>query len=222
MSIDEKAVIAFLQEHPDFFQNQPDLLTELTLPHNSGEAISLIERQVELLRERNIDMRHRLNNLLTHAKDNDKLFEKTRRLVLQLLEAVDLNDCAEKVFQSFDSDFNVQYTALIIFSDPVRAKAQRARILAPTIIPETMHRFLSSQRAVCGHLRPEELAALFPNNAPDIGSAAVVPLSRGTTFGLLCVANNDPAHYRSSMGTLFLTHMADVLSRVLPRHLPKI
>ena len=83
----QQQVREYLLEHPDFFNNNPDLLAEINLPHESGQAVSLMERQVAVLRERNMEMRHRINNILETAKENDKLFEKTKRLVLGLLEA---------------------------------------------------------------------------------------------------------------------------------------
>src|SRR3990167_3210800 len=85
--VDETQIIEHLLAHPDFFTRHPDALEALQLPHETGSAISLVERQVSVLRERNLEMRQRLNNLLTTARENDKLFEKTKRLVLTLIEA---------------------------------------------------------------------------------------------------------------------------------------
>ena len=84
--IRDEQVAEYLRSNPDFFKQQPGLLADLTLPHESGNAISLVERQVSILRERNMDMRHRMSSLLDNARDNDRLFDKTKRLVLALLE----------------------------------------------------------------------------------------------------------------------------------------
>ncbi len=84
---DAEAVAAYLRAHPEFFVDHDELLAELRLPHQPGAAVSLVERQVKLLRERNIEMRHRLSQLMDVARDNDRLFDKTRRLVLDLLDA---------------------------------------------------------------------------------------------------------------------------------------
>jgi uncharacterized protein YigA (DUF484 family) len=65
-------------------------------------------------------------------------------------------------------------------------------------------------------LRKEELAYLFPA-AGEVGSAAVMTLHKGSALGVIAVGNSDPNHYSSSMGTLFLSHIADVLVRLLPR-----
>ena len=78
-------VAHYLQKHPDFFINRDSLLEEITLPHESGNAISLLERQVKILRERSIESRHTLNTLMETAKYNDQLFSVTRALILALL-----------------------------------------------------------------------------------------------------------------------------------------
>ena len=78
-------VASYLKQHPDFFINRDSLLAEITLPHESGQAISLLERQVKILRERSIESRHTLNQLLETAKYNDQLFNVTRALILALL-----------------------------------------------------------------------------------------------------------------------------------------
>src|SRR5262245_13856598 len=87
---DEDAVMRYLRDNPDFFGRHPTLLTDLSLPHDSGQAISLVERQVAILRERNIDMRRRLTHLVGAANYNDSLFEKTRRFTLHALDCESL------------------------------------------------------------------------------------------------------------------------------------
>ena len=89
-------VAAYLREHADFFQHRPELLELLRLPDSKGEAVSLLERQASILRERNTELRDRLNGLLDVARENDHLFDKTRRLTLSLLEARG----AEKLFRN--------------------------------------------------------------------------------------------------------------------------
>nr|GFB69300.1 probable diaminopimelate decarboxylase, chloroplastic [Tanacetum cinerariifolium] len=80
-ALEAEAVAAWLQQHPDFFAEHDDLLTAMRIPHQRGDTVSLVERQLKILRERNIEMRHRLSQLMDVARDNDRLFEKTRRLI---------------------------------------------------------------------------------------------------------------------------------------------
>ena len=83
--VSDESVIAFLRDDPSFFDRHANILSDLNLPHESGQAVSLIERQVAILRERNMQMRRRMNELMQSAKDNDVLFAKTRTLTLELL-----------------------------------------------------------------------------------------------------------------------------------------
>ena len=85
----ESEVARYLRNHPGFFLNNEDLLTELKITHKTGKAVSLLERQVEVLRERNMDMRGRISGMLDNAQRNDMLFERSKTLILSLIEDVE-------------------------------------------------------------------------------------------------------------------------------------
>lgn len=217
----EEQVTKYLRKHPDFFVKQPGLLADLRLPHESGQAISLVERQVSILRERNMDMRHRLSKLLDNARDNDRLFDKTKRLVLALLEGKTLTDTVDSLFYSFDNEFKIHYTTLILFGDSAALSAGKARVEPLSKARESIAQVLKNSRPQCGTLSAEETQYLFPDFADSVGSVALVPLIHGNTFGVLAIANRDPGYYRSSMGTLFLSYIGEVLNRQLPQYLPR-
>lgn len=219
--LEPEQIEAWLREHPEFFESHPDLLAELSLPHESGSAISLVERQVAILRERNIDMRHRLSKLLDNARDNDKLFDKTKRLVLTLLEGQDMGDIIDALHYSFDKDFSIHFTSVILFGNLEKVPSSQARVVSIAEAREHLGALLKNSRAVCGTLGSKELEFVFGNHASEIGSVAVVPLMHGSAFGLLAIGNRDPNYYRSSMGTLFLGYIAEVLNRLLPKYLPR-
>src|SRR5690606_17636767 len=114
--LDSETVAAYLRLHPEFFLDHEELIPELRIPHQPGNAVSLVERQVKLLRERNIEMRHRLGQLMDVARDNDRLFDKTRRLVLDLLDAGSLEEVVSVVEDSLRHEFQVPFVGLILFS----------------------------------------------------------------------------------------------------------
>ncbi len=216
-ALNEDQVVAFLRNNPTFFRNHDDLLLEMRLPHESGKAISLLERQVNVLRERNMDMRHRLNKLLDNARDNDKLFDKTRRLVLSILEVDTVDDIVDKVIESLQNDFQVDASSLILFGTSANFPHANCRRVDAGEARKHIGSVIKNNRAVCGILRTDELAFLFPKQHEQIGSAAIVPLAFHNPVGVLAIGSFDPHHYRSSMGTLFLTYIAEVLNRTLPR-----
>lgn len=219
--LEPEQIEAYLREHPDFFEQHQDLLAEISLPHESGSAVSLVERQVAILRERNMDMRHRLSKLLDNARDNDKLFDKTKRLVLSLLEGQDMGDIIDAMHFSFDKDFSIHFTSVILFGNADKIPSSQARIVTIAEARENLGALLKNNRAVCGTLGAKELEFIFGEHAGEIGSVATVPLIHGSVFGLLSIGNRDPQYYRSSMGTLFLSYIAEVLNRLLPKYLPR-
>ncbi|OUS15743.1 hypothetical protein A9Q88_09965 [Gammaproteobacteria bacterium 50_400_T64] len=214
-SISEEQVCEFLSAKTDFFERHPELLESIELPHESGKAISLIERQISVLRDRNLEMRSRLNNLLETARANDTLFEKTKRLVLALLETDNLTKAIDTLYDSLKNDFQIEHYQLILFSVDNKLSTP-AKIVSLDQGTQAIGGLLRSNRATCGVLRDEELAFLFDDQASAIKSVAVVPLNNGNTFGTLAVGSSDPLYYKSSMGTLFLSYIAEVLNRVLP------
>lgn len=214
--VDETLIVEHLLANPDFFTRHPEALEALHLPHETGSAISLVERQVSVLRERNLEMRQRLNNLLTTARENDRLFEKTKRLVLALLEADTLATAVDALVHSLRADYDVQFHSLLLLGEARELPPSAAQVAGVDEAHRHIGSLLRSNRAICGVLRREELRFLFGADADQIGSVAAVPLCHSRVFGILAIGNSDPNHYRSSMGTLFLSYLAEVLNRVCP------
>jgi len=214
----EEEVSRYLRNHPGFFLANEDLLAELKLSHQSGKAVSLLERQVELLRERNMEMRSRLSNLLDHAQHNDQLFERSKSLILSLLEAKRAEELSNTMCRHLVNDFEaIDYASLILFADPSKVGGGQLRVVSPEQAQTHLGGLLRSRKAVCGVLRPEELRFLFGKHAEHIGSAALMPIAPGNLEGVIAIASKDPSHFKSSMGTLFLDYIAQVVNRCLPR-----
>jgi uncharacterized protein YigA (DUF484 family) len=214
-SLEAAAIAAYLEAHPDFFIEHEELLPALRIPHQRGDTISLVERQLKLLRERNIEMRHRLSQLMDVARDNDRLFDKTRRLVLALMDASSLEDLVISVEDSLRQDFQVPFVSLILFSDTALPVG---RWVTGAEAQQAIGGLLSEGKTVSGSLREHELDFLFgEEQRKQIGSTAVVALSHQGLHGVLAIASRDPQHYKSTVGTLFLSYIAEVMGRVLPR-----
>ena len=215
----EKIVREFLRDNPTFLDENTDILECLVLPHNSGNAVSLVERQVGVLRDRNKEMRARLDNMLQTAHDNDLLFEKTKRLVLNLLEAKNLSALIEAVYDSLGKDYGIEFYGLTLLGDEKKLPRTMARVSSMEKANERIGTLLGANRAVCGILREDEMTFLFGERGRNVGSVAAVPLRYDNLYGILAVGNSDPNFYKSSMGTLFLSYIAEILNRVLPNHL---
>ena len=210
-SLDAEQVAAWLERHPAFFLGRDALHEGMHLAHGPRGAVSLVERQLRLLRERNGELHGRLNQLMDVARDNDRLFDKTRRLVLDLLDADSLEDVVVAIDESLRHQFQVPFVSLILYSETPLPVGRSASVAEAQ---QAIGGLLAGGRSVCGVLRPHELAFLFADDDAQVGSAAVATIGNQ---GILAIGSPDPQHYKSSFGTLFLTYIAEVLQRVLPR-----
>jgi uncharacterized protein YigA (DUF484 family) len=231
--LDDEVVARYLREYPEFFARHPRLLAELKLPHERGTAVSLIERQVTLLRERNIDTRKRLAQLVATAHANDALFEKTRRFTLHLLDAhtpADIDDAlgaellvnlaADHVVCHYVHPVRVEGRHLVPHESgaalPLR---QLSRNLSPNGSPNgTPSGAPNAASVLCGTIRDEEYRELFGESAGH-ASAVLVALQARRLTGILAIGSRDPARFSAEMGSLFARYLGDVLARVLERSL---
>ncbi len=212
-------VTSFLKDNPEFLSEQPDLLMSIKLPHETGGAISLMERQAELLKDRNVEMRQRLSRLMDVAKENDRLFERTQRLVLSLLECETASSTCHVLVDKLINDYQVEFCHIWLFGEADSALQLPMRSISEA--KQEIGGVMRSNRPICGMLQEHEVNFLFPNYEQP-KSIAVAPLNDGQTFGVLVLGSSDPTKYKSSVGTLFLSYVADVVNRILPRQLESI
>lgn len=203
-------VMQYLQDHPDFFIGKDDLLAELRIPHNTGAAASLVERQLAVHRQRNVELRQRLSDLLENARRNDQLFAKSRRLVLALTEAENWLAIQAALDDSLRKDFGVDAWALLHFTE--RQLEQPLVVIRSGEMQRTLHRLFKGHRALCGQLAKADIARLLGVDDTEARSVAAAQIRGQSNSGILTVASNDPGYYRSSMDTLFLDYIADVLA----------
>lgn len=211
----EADVIAYLEDRSDFFIGKDELLSGMRIPHASGQATSLVERQLAVHRERNVELRQRLSDLLENARRNDQLFGKSRRLVLALVESSTWIDVQAALDDSLRKDFGVDAWAMLHFTE---------RQLEPPLIAihssetqRTVHRLFKGHRAICGQLPESDIAQLLGVEDSNCRSAAAAHIRGKDNLGILTVASEDPSFYRSSMDTLFLDYIADILALRLPQ-----
>ncbi|MEM8767690.1 MAG: DUF484 family protein [Pseudomonadota bacterium] len=214
-AISDAALLGRLRADPNFFQRHPELLSELNLPHDSGQAISLIERQVAILRERNMQMRRRMNEMIQTAQANDALFAKTRTLTLELLNVDSWHELNEVLATYVLADFQADFVCCHLMHLPVYLDHLASHEADPPY-----ERFLPGDVPVCTMLRAEELAGLFPvQNHEQDGSAVLVPLrwEPGEGEGCLAIGSRTTNRFASDMDTLFVTYIGEVLGRVITR-----
>ena len=204
IDLNPKDVEEFLRAHPNFLQDRPGLLAVLNLPHGGEGAVSLVERQVSVLRQRNIVSRQQINALSDIGRENDRLLEATRRTVLALLAGTNRQELAQIWLVQVTNTFKAELGALIwITGEPNSNSAE-----------SVADKLIGQGESFCGVLRPEEMNALFASDAPQ-GSAALSPIRNGSDIlGVLAVGARDSARYRQEDGTIFLEYLAEVIGQL--------
>jgi uncharacterized protein len=219
----EQAVHDYLVAHPDFFENHAALLNSLHLPHASGDAISLVERQVSVLRQKDMKLEKQLKELIGVARANDLLAAKIHELTLQLMAAADLKSTIIALEVGMRSGFNADQAVLVIFGDPgafgdidggrfFRVVEKNDEALNP------FRTFLGGSSARCGKIRDSQRHFLFQETAEEIGSAALVPLSGETSIGFLAIGSADANRFHPGMSIDFLTRLGDLVTSALKRY----
>lgn len=207
-NLDPKAVEAFLRAHPNFLQDRPGLLAVLNLPHGGEGAVSLVERQVSVLRERNIASRQKLAELSDISRENDRLLDATRNTILALLAGENRADLSRIWLDQVTGTFKAEMGALV-WLDGSSDSAEEALIT---------DKLVRQSSGFSGVLRPEEMQAMFGTAATE-GSAALVAIRSGEDhIGVLGVGSHDTQRYRPEDGTLFLDYLAEVIGQLPACH----
>ena len=203
-TLDPKEVEAFLTAHPNFLQDRPGLLAVLNLPHGGEGAVSLVERQVSVLRERNIASRQKLAELSDIGRENDRLLDATRNTILALLAGENRADLTRIWRDQVTGTFQAEMGALV-WLDGASDGAEEA-LLASKLIRQG--------GGFSGVLRPQEMQTLFGTAAAE-GSAALVAIRSGEDdIGVLGVGSHDTQRYHTEHGTLFLEYLAEVIGQL--------
>lgn len=195
-------VARFLRSHPDFFEQHPQLLETILVPHpHGGRAIPLTERQIVSLREKARQLEGKLSELLRFGEDNDAIGEKVHRLSLALLAARDPAAAESALHFHLREDFAVPHVSLRMWteqSDPA-LRDQAANMGAPA----------------CGAAAGNPFLPLFGEAQEHVRSVAIVPLGQTRNVGVLALGSEDPQRFYAEMGTLYLRRIGELAAGAL-------
>lgn len=215
----EDSIVQYLTQNPDFFADKDELLMSMVIPHASGKAISLLERQVNLLRERNNENKDNINQIIANAKANDELFEKIRKIILELLATTNLEDLAALIKKKLKNDFSASESKLVFIAEG-SPQLEQQTVLPLSQIKDVLGELFSKQRSFCGSLASKQITLLFPDANPAIASAALIPLhlnkgieaNRALGIPLLIIGSTKENQFHSNLDTLFLDFIGEVLA----------
>lgn len=212
--LDENAIAAYLRAHPDFLSRYPELLETMELQHASGSAISLIERQVEILRGRSQRLEDRLSGLLEAARDNEKRATNVHRLARTLIRAPNLATAIMGLQQCMREDFGIDEVFVGIFA-PLLKRTDidgLVRLEQDGPIARSFDNFFRTKLIECGPLAEAQGKLLFPKAAEMPKSAAIAPLEKEKNLGMLALGSKDPQRFQPRQGRLFLEMTAELVS----------
>jgi uncharacterized protein YigA (DUF484 family) len=216
---EEESIAAYLQHNPDFFERHHAVLARLRLPHaRGGSTISLVERQIEVLREKHAAVEAKLAEFVRVARANDALADKLHRFTRQLLRA---GSSREGVIATMESglrvDFDAFHSVLVLIGSHPDVTPQRfvrvVRADDPNL--KSFETLFSNGKPRCGQARDSQREFLFGSDANDIGSVALVPLGEKGSIGLLALGSTDRDRFHPGMSTEFLARMADLIADAL-------
>lgn len=210
----EQRIADYLRAHPDFLARHPDLLETLELRHAAGSAVSLIERQVEVLRARSQRLEARLLRLLETARDNEARAHKIQRLARTLIRAPTLAAAITGLREHMREDFAIDDVFVGVFSSALRRTDidGLTRLDPEGPIARAYDNFLRTKLIECGPIAEPRARLLFPRAEVLPQSAAVVPLERDKNLGLLALGAREPERFQPRQGKLFLELTADLVA----------
>lgn len=221
--LSEQAVHDYLASHPDFFEKHAALLGTMMLPHSSGGAVSLVERQISVLRQKDLKLEKQLKELIQVARANDLLAAKIHELTLQLLATEDLESTVAVLEEGMRSGFGADHAVMVIYGDPAAFPDFQGNRFFSVVEKDSdalgpFKTFVESKTARCGQIRDAQLQFLFHGDAADVGSTALVPLTEGNNIGFLAIGSTDAERFHPGMSIDFLTRLGTLVAGALKRH----
>ena len=216
---DEEAIANYLASHPDFFERNGELLATLKLPHSTGTGtVSLVERQVSVLRQRNDQLESQLRDLVEVARGNDELANKIHQLAVLLMGATDRRQVIDMLEEQLRTEFSADRSVLVLFGGDAQDSEQFLRHIQRDD-PElgSFKNFLEGDTARCGTMRDAQRDFLFGAENCEIGSAALIPLGPGSSQGFLAIGSRSVDHFNPAKSIDFLSRLGDMVAGALTR-----
>jgi uncharacterized protein len=209
--MDAKDIAAWLRTNPEFFNEHAEVFSNLRLPHpEGGHAISMVERQLITLREKNTQLERRVAELIGYGQHNDALADKLHRLTIALLRADDPETTAAVVRESLQADYRIPFVAIRQWSPPI----------FDDVSAEMQSYVVGLDQPYVGPLAAYESPDWFEldeGTSEDLRSFAYVPLANGEVFGVLCLASHDAARFTPDMAVDVLTRVGNLVSAAMAR-----
>lgn len=220
---DERQVVDYLMSHPDFFLHHAPLLHDLQIPHESGGAVSLVERQVLSLREKNQEFENKLRDMVDAVHDNQRLHVSLQRLAVSLFAADSLDDMLGIIDDELRHKLGTDFVYFRLTTEkPMelsRDEKGHTYVAQDDELLQSFRKLIDEKRIQCGRFSDEQISELFMQDDTEVKSAAVIPVSDAGIRGIIALGSTDEQRYHPGMGTDFLTSLADLISAALQSYI---
>ena len=200
--LDPKDVELFLLDNLDFFETRESLVGEMKFKHSSSSASSLLERQINKLRDEQSDLMNLLSSFVSTAQLNEDLFMKSKELTLSILGASSRNEIKDIVRESFTEKFGVNNCKLGFYSNSDIEN-----------IEDKTGMSFHKGAVHCGSFSREKMEFLFKDER--IESVALAVLIDNKEIGILMLGSYERARYLGDEDTTFIEYIRDILEKKL-------
>lgn len=212
--IGAEQVISYLKENPDFFKTHPNLIADLDFAHDTGDAVSLIQRQVELLRTHHDTMRKRLANLASHSRNNEALLKRIQTLSVATAAAPTPKAILEELTKTIITEFNLDSVYLVVEHSNWPMNGSNVIGLSPEELGN-LRNAVYSVAVFVGRPSEKLKSIIFRNGVDDAASIAMVRFKYKNVDTYLVIGSKDPDHFTNDMGTDFVSYIGDYLQALL-------
>ena len=214
--VSNKEIAEYLILNPNFFKENPEVLNSIEIIHESGAAVSLIQKQVELLRSNYNSTTDKLMELLGIAKNNEDIFILTKELILSLIDASNIEEIVALIEKSFVADFGAKKSKVLFFTESSK-NLPKGRVKNPAEARNILGNLLKPGKIFCGEVNKEVAKFIF-NRKTSVKEMALVPLNSSSLLGLIALGSDQPGKYSDNKDTLFLDFIAEVVSKLIDGH----
>ena len=220
-TLTDDEIIQFLEQNPEFFKRHPDILQSLYIPHEIGPAVSLVERQINLLREKNTALEKQLESLVDIARENTQIQQQIHHLILDVLSAPDAHVILNLLTEKLAKNFDVEHVVIRLFADkdhPLET-IDSGWLLTSQSARQTLDEFTPTSEPLCGRLHASQLKRLFGQHAESIHSSVLIPLRKGSLHGAIALGSSDEHRFNPAMDTLYMKRLGEMIAAALVKHI---
>lgn len=212
-------VAHYLQNNPQFFEQYADLMAQIAIPHpHGGRAISITERQMLALRDKNRQLEGKLGELIGFGEENDAISDKMHRLAVALISAYTFPAVMHTLGYHLREDFAIPEVAVRLWSLPAGELEDLPEF---TVVSQELQVYAETlKHPFCGSTAGFETSTWFGEASLNIRSQALIALkSGGGTIGIVALGAYDTERFYAGMGTVYLERLGEMASAAIARAL---